>query len=519
MAKQKTILIRADASTVIGTGHVMRCLALAQAWQDAGGAVVFALASASSSLRQRLLQESCTLVEVLGNPGSLEDAHETLRLAEEISACWIVVDGYHFGSQYQRALKLRGARILILDDFAHAETYSADLVLNQNIFAQATDYASTTSSQLLLGPQYCLLRREFQAWRQSDRQTPSIAHRVLVTMGGSDPGNITSRATHALNLIEDDLEVAIVLGGSNQNSGDAEALAANCNKKVNIYNDPSNMAELMAWGDVALSAAGTTSWELCFMGVPAVLISVAPNQIPIAKGLSHRGCAIDAGKAADISPNEIAQSLRSLLRSEKLRTEIATRGRELIDGNGPRRVVSALFGFGLRLREAQHSDAELLWQWANDPEVRAASFSSDPIPWKTHLQWFMQKLNQLGCSILIAEDEDGTPVGQVRFDPRGDGDVDIAVSIAKACRGHGFAVSLITKAVNWLRAACNSPCIHAYVKTGNASSIKAFERAGFQQVNVTDIKGHMAIHYVRQLESICAVNAASKSSVAVLQES
>src|SRR6266567_710574 len=130
-----TILIRVDASVKIGTGHVMRCLALAQAWQDAGGQAVFAMAASTAAIRVRLTGESCDIVRIDSSPAADEDVRQTIALAQEIESDWIVVDGYQFGAEYQSVLKLAGGKVLFLDDYGHTRQYAADVVLNQSVSA------------------------------------------------------------------------------------------------------------------------------------------------------------------------------------------------------------------------------------------------------------------------------------------------------------------------------------------------------------------------------------------------
>ncbi len=174
-----TLLIRADASIPAGTGHVMRCLALAQAWQDAGGDVGFVMAESTSSIEGRLAGETCPVESISAVAGSQDDASRTIVLARERQAEWIVVDGYQFGADYQRALKDAGLRVLFLDDYGHARRYSADLVLNQNVCASTAIYGDREAqTRLLLGPRYSLLRREFAAWRNWNREISSSCHRV-----------------------------------------------------------------------------------------------------------------------------------------------------------------------------------------------------------------------------------------------------------------------------------------------------------------------------------------------------
>ena len=112
-----TLLIRADANPAMGTGHVMRCLALAQSWQDAGGSAMFAMADPSTWARERLLKESVETVTISAAPGTEEDVRQTSVLARQHAGAWVVVDGYQFGADYQRTLKSAGFKVLFLDDY------------------------------------------------------------------------------------------------------------------------------------------------------------------------------------------------------------------------------------------------------------------------------------------------------------------------------------------------------------------------------------------------------------------
>ncbi len=193
------LVLRTDASVAIGTGHVMRCLALAQAWGDAGGRAIFAMAQATPAVEQRLRNEGFEVARVEAQVGSVADAEETASLADAQGASWVVVDGYEFGAEYQANLKGRSMKVLFIDDNGHAAHYSADLVLNQNLHANEELYRSRElSTRLLLGPRFALLRREFTAWRGWRRVVPVVARKVLVTMGGSDPDNFTRKAVDEL---------------------------------------------------------------------------------------------------------------------------------------------------------------------------------------------------------------------------------------------------------------------------------------------------------------------------------
>ncbi len=275
------LLIRADANVAMGTGHVMRCLALAQAWRDGGGRAVFAMTETTPSLERRIANEGAEVKSIAAMPASPGDAQETVNIAKRIEADWIVVDGYHFGGHYQSVIKASDSRLLFVDDNGHAEHYTADLVLNQNLHASEAFYSNRESyTGLLLGPGYTMLRREFRTWRNWKREIRETGTRILIVMGGSDPENLTGLVIQTLEGVQQfRLELLAVVGGSNPHLAQIEAAVAGSRHSVRLVKDATNMAELMAWADMTVSAAGSICWEFCALALPALLIPVALNQI------------------------------------------------------------------------------------------------------------------------------------------------------------------------------------------------------------------------------------------------
>jgi UDP-2,4-diacetamido-2,4,6-trideoxy-beta-L-altropyranose hydrolase len=344
LAVRGTVLIRADASVAVGTGHVMRCLALAQEWQDKGGSAVFAMSQFTPAVRERLQREGVGVVQVTAELGSADDARETVAIARQNHALWVVVDGYGFGAEYQEALKVAGLKVLFIDDNGHAAHYSADLVLNQNAHANEALYRSRElSTKLLLGPRFAMLRREFAARRGWKREIAAIGRSVLVTMGGSDPGNLTALVMEAVGLVEiEGLEARIVVGGSNPHFESLQLYAVQNAERMTVWRSVSNMAELMAWADIAVSSAGTTSWELAFMSLPSVLLTVVEHQFPVARALGASRAGVNLGWFSEIDKRSIASAISELLADGRLRNEMAANGRGLVDGYGADRVVSVL---------------------------------------------------------------------------------------------------------------------------------------------------------------------------------
>ncbi|MCX6953958.1 MAG: UDP-2,4-diacetamido-2,4,6-trideoxy-beta-L-altropyranose hydrolase [Verrucomicrobia bacterium] len=299
------LLIRADGGAALGTGHVMRCLALAQPWLRAGGRAAFAQARPGPALVERLRTEGVESLPISAAPGSPEDALQTVNHATALGCAWIVADGYAFGTEWQRLVKAAGFRLLVLDDYGHAGRYHADLILNQNAGASAALYAARDGhTALLLGSRYALLRGEFSAVAGTPRAIAERAAKVLVTLGGSDPAGVTETVVAALAQLPG-IEAVVVVGGSNPRLASIHAAVAAGGGALRVVVDAPNMAELMVWADVAVSAAGSTAWELACLGLPSALIVVADNQTGIAAALEREGVSLNLGSSVTLDAARI----------------------------------------------------------------------------------------------------------------------------------------------------------------------------------------------------------------------
>ena len=475
----EVLLIRADGGTAIGTGHVMRCLALAQAWTRSGGHAVFALAQSTPALLARLASEGLSTLAFSATPGDAEDAAQTLSHARSLSAVWIVADGYGFGAPWQKQIKDAGHRLLLLDDYGHAAHYHADIVLNQNLSADETLYARRdAATRLLLGTRHALLRREFLAARDTPRTFPSAAKKILVTLGGSDPDNVTALALAALARLPG-IEARVVAGGSNPHLAALRAATAPLAPAIQLVENATDMPALMTWADVAFSSAGSTSWELACLGLPTVLAILADNQKGIAAALADTGVCLNLGDRRSLTADRIADALRALLANAELRKRMQTLGQRLVDGRGAARVATLMRAALIDIRRAREEDCRPLWEWANDPVVRATAFNPAPIPWESHLRWFDAKLHDPASAIFVGLDPEGVPFGQVRFDWNDQGVAEIDVNVAQRRRHCGQGGALIRRAVQELLATSAVRSVHARVKPQNQASLRAFEKAGF----------------------------------------
>jgi UDP-2,4-diacetamido-2,4,6-trideoxy-beta-L-altropyranose hydrolase len=493
------LIIRVNASTKIGTGHLMRCLALARARQELGGEVIFILNTEALTLEERLQSQSMKVVYLSVSSGSAEDAKETANLGHQFTADWVVIDSYDFGGEYQKIIKNEGLRLLTIDDYGHAKHYYADIVLNQNISADEGLYVNRESyTQLLLGTKYTLLRREFWQWCGWKREISTVARKVLVTLGGSDPDNVTLKVIQALQLVEvDDLEVVVVVGGTNPHHEQLKSVCLDSKFPIQLKRNVTNMPELMAWADVAIAAGGSTNWELAFMGLPSVIIVTAENQRAIAEKLDVMKLAVNLGWYENILTTDIASVIGELIVSDTTRKEMTKSCQDLVDAEGSQRVLRNMEAKLLKLRLVEEKDSRLLWEWSNDPEVRAASFSTEPIAWEDHIQWFKSKINAHNCIFYIALDINNVPIGQIRYDIERNEAV-ISISIDRKFRYQGYGTHLINLGCKQIFRDTNLTKIHAYIKPNNQVSIKAFSQSNFQMMGATMMAGYEAVHLVQE---------------------
>ena len=478
----------------------MRCLALAQAWQDAGGDAVFAIAETTPALVERLRGEQLPVVCFDISPGGNQDAARLVELAGSLEAGWLVVDGYHFRPDYQRRIKQAGFRLLFVDDNSEGGEFLADIVLNQNLHAREGFYVQReTYTRLLLGTRYAMLRREFAKWRGWKREIAPQARKMLVSMGGSDPDNLSGRVIEAVfSLRQPGLEARVIVGAGNPHAESLEQSAAKANGTIRLERSPQNIPELIAWADVAVSAAGSTCWELCFLGLPALVLDVAENQRGIARSLDVEGIAVHAGNK-EIGVAEIARQIKALLRAPDHRAEMSQRGQVLVDGIGAQRVVAAMQQKDVRLRRAGESDCRLLWEWANEPAVRSVSFSSEPIAWPEHVRWFRERLADPDSLLYMALESESCLLGMVRFQLSGEQAV-VSIVVAPEFRGQGYGKLVLGRARETLFASTGVGRIDAYVKPANEASLRMFGDAGFRKAGNVVIRGQEAVHFILERE-------------------
>ncbi len=482
------LLVRADADARRGAGHVLRSLALAEAWRARGGAVRFVTARPAPALARRIQLAGALVIELDDAHPDPSDGALTAALAAQLQRSfgrepWVALDGYHFDAGYQAQLRRAGAALLVIDDNAHLDRYDADMVLNHGIHAPRLDYRGAEDAWFLLGTEYALLRAEFALRRDFRRAIAPRAKNILVTLGGGDADNVTARVLEALDELHDlDLSVEVLVGPLNPH---LRALAERVGGNINVRSAVADPSALMAWADIAVAAGGTTAWELASMQAPALLLVLAENQAGVAEGVDNFGAAQALGQARNLSGGALADALRALIFDPARRRRMAERGRVLVDGCGAERVIAAMaerrrsFASGdFYLRAANESDRLLLWQWANDAAVRRNSFQSETIDWPAHEKWCQEKFSSPDCRIWIMQ-VGALPVGQIRYQRISSDTAEIGFSIARGFRGRQLGTRLLEASAERAARELGVSRLQGAVKLDNEASRRAFLKAGF----------------------------------------
>ena len=337
-----TLLIRADATISTGTGHLMRCIALADEWASRGAEVWFLTKCDHTLIKNRIQSEGHRIFDLERIHPDRTDLETIRSIIGSSTIHWVILDGYHFEVNYQKEIKKLGVSLMVIDDNAHLDYYIADILLNQNIYADSLTYNIKPKTKLLLGLRYVLLRSEFLEWQDWKRSVQSNAQRILVTLGGFGTFDSYKKILQALTRLSlAKIKCEIVLGG-NTNPDMFHEFLKSTKMPVKLHSYVYNMPKLMADADIAISAGGSTCWELAYMSVPSLLIIMANNQKEAVIRLDKLGVFSSLGVFEEFDCFHISKIIERLLCSLPERKSMSKKGGLLIDGDGAKRVIDTL---------------------------------------------------------------------------------------------------------------------------------------------------------------------------------
>ena len=355
------VILRADASVTIGTGHVMRCLTLANALRERGAECHFVTRNLPGHLAAVIAGQNFPL-SLLPPPSgpSLEgppahaawagvswqqDLSDTLAVISP--ADWLVVDHYALDARWESGILSRVGRIMVIDDLAD-RPHDAALLLDQNLGRTCSDYRDLVpkNCQLLIGPHYALLRPEFSVYREAallGRQTRKLAH-MMITMGGIDSTDATSAVLRAIKgaMLPEDLRISVIMGSRAPALDSVRLLAAALPWTTEVLVDVSDIAALMADADLAILAGGSTNWERCCLGLPGIVVVTAENQTTSAAAMERAGAALWIGKHPDSKFSDRLLHAVCQIQAAEFWPNRVTRAASVCAGDGAIRVANGL---------------------------------------------------------------------------------------------------------------------------------------------------------------------------------
>jgi len=355
------VAFRVDASPVIGTGHLYRCLTLAHLLASRGESPIFVVRHIPDSLVSDVADAGFECIRLAKTGASesraswcshaewleanwLDDAAATREALEGKDCDWLVVDHYALDIQWQSAVRDVCENFMVIDDLADRK-HLCDVLLDQNYLQDSFSRYQTLvpgSCECLLGPEYALLRPEFSQARESTQPREGAISRILVFMGGVDSDNMTTVILKGIELLDArTITVDVVVGSANPHRHEVEMLTRRL-RGSRLFGRLESLAPLMCASDLAIGAAGTTTWERCCLGLPTLTMAIADNQIPIAEGSQLGGFAVNLGKSEWVTPELIARGIEHLLNNPVIVHQMSLAGMRLVDGRGAERVADAL---------------------------------------------------------------------------------------------------------------------------------------------------------------------------------
>ena len=534
------IAFRVDSSTVIGYGHVTRCLTLAHAFaqeftqqqnslstkvergcdehllisffcRDHKGNINNQISKAGFKLltlpRLAQILMSDQTATWLGTSFT-QDAQACIKHIEHFPKIdLLIIDHYAIDHQWQKLLKPYYNKLLVIDDLANRK-HICDVLLDQTFKRNKQEYTLLVPEycHFLIGEQYILLRNEFAALKSKVRKRRNkyvnaiinIQANILVSMGGTDPNNLSQVALLAIEqliAIFPDITATLVISSQSKHLSTLTSFSHQ-RPWINLMINSENMAGLMLNADIAIGACGGTAWERCCLGLPCLTTVNAKNQQVIADNLSYAGAIMNLGWYKNITVDNIYTATHYLLNNKKLYQKMSTAGINVCDGSGAKRVVSELITTisktshssvsSIRFRKATSQDCQLIYSWQSNKNIRKHFIEPKTPTWEEHRQWYNHCMLDQNRRLYLLDNNLAQTIGLLRLDKLTktgySGEIyEISIIIAPESQGFGYAVKALQQLVTLTKTARYL----ATVATGNLPSHKAFSLAGFHKTSAT----------------------------------
>jgi len=455
---------RVDGSLEMGLGHLIRCAALAHILKN-NFEITFVCKEAPDAVIAEFHQANFRCIEI-------EKEDEFFELLNPSSLA--IIDGYQFDTNYQRQIKDTGSKLIFIDDL-HDKEFYADLIINHAPGITPANYHAQPYTRFALGLDFVLLRPAFLE-RVTIRREIKKCDTLLICFGGSDSKKLTqSTLSIALEFLEFK-KIIVITGAAFPYSEDFEGII-NIDSRIDYRHalNEMQMIDAMTEAEIAIIPASGILFEALALGGKIISGIYVDNQKFVYANFLLMNLITGAG---DFTAHNIREAIKNVLSSP-------VNNQQLIDGHSPKRLRACVYEVKCNLREANLEDSELLYNWANDSEVRKNAVSKAPLVFGNHLKWLVAKIKSEISRIFILE-IDRIPVGQIRYDLQ-DGEWTVDYSITSELRGQGLGKIILKLSMEYFK----NQDVRAFVKEGNVSSKLVFIALGFNQTGEFEINSEL----------------------------
>ncbi len=522
------VIFRVDASLKMGTGHVMRCLTLAQALKENGTNVEFICRKHEGNLIGKIHSGGFNVYELevfeetefdtrlahshwLGATQQ-QDADDCINILKAVKLDWLIVDHYALDEQWQKRLKPYCEKLMVIDDLADRK-HQCDILLDQTFGRQQEDYLTFTPKdcELLLGSQYALLRPEFSKWREYslERRSKPEFKQLLINMGGVDVDNVTEKVLDELKIcsLSNDIKITVVMGGSAPYLESVKSKVITLTCKIEVKVDVGNMAEIMSNSDIAIGAAGSTTWERCCLGLPTIQIVIAKNQQFLAETLACRNI-VKLVK-------EVKETTCLLENSSKWMKGVSNSALEICDGMGTYKVFNKMTDRKIFLEEfgevdlcnyvnLNENDKLQALNMRNHPQIKKWMYGRDSISEENHFGFIKNLEVDMERRYFLVKQKDNI-IGSINFSKINfENSVELGIYTNPFLQLKGAGKILESAASQYAFIELDVEKIKLEVFPGNERAIRFYNKCGFKFIDTKKInqKNIMCMEKIKEFGAV-----------------
>ena len=485
------IVFRADANVEIGTGHLMRCLTLADKLQFNNLNSLFIISKKSVGFINFIKKRGYT-VHVIECSHNHSDTVLYFKKTR-IKPSWLVIDHYNINIEWETAVKPYVSNILVIDDLAN-RSHDCDAILNPNLHSDFTIYDGLISQNCkkFIGPRFSLLGNQYQQFQNLNKNISDDIFHIAIFMGGGDFFNITEHLIdHFFSYFEylkgREIHIDVIIGSQHPNK---KSIEDKCKKipYISLYVDTPNMAQILSKVDLCVGAGGGAALERCCLGIPSIVLTFADNQIRGVEALVNSGAVLFGGDYRQRDWKNLFKEAVLKIQSSTVRQSLSSKALSIVDGKGSDRVAAymELKTFNPVFKNVDIEDAKILFDWRNNEDVRRYSGNPQVLVFNEHMKWLEESLDNPD-QILLMLWVGNVRFGHIRYSVK-DNIALVSIVVNPVCQNLGIGSFMLEKSIPFLTKFNNNIIyIDAKIHRDNISSLAVFKKAGYTHAGVNDV--------------------------------